>query len=87
MVDIGLRTRVLRTLLEFDQEMLTRKSAAAGAIGELADVMGQLCSLILNENGEDIFRECLTNISSRIEKTARDSGAAPKILNRVGSLN
>jgi hypothetical protein len=66
-----LRTRIIRTLLQFDSEVLTRKSAAAASVEVLADVTGQLCSLILKENGEAVFKECLDNIVEHIEERAR----------------
>ncbi len=66
-----LRTRLIRTLLQFDSEILTRKSAAAASVEVLADVTGQLCSLILKENGEAVFKECLENIVEHIEARAR----------------
>jgi hypothetical protein len=72
-----LRTRLLRTLLEFDAEALVRKSAAATIVGVLADVTGELCSVILKENGEATFNDCLANIVARIEKAARASASAP----------
>lgn len=66
-----LRTRIIKALLQVDPEVLTRKSAAAASVEVLAGVTGQLCSLILKENGEAVFRECLANIAERIETTAR----------------
>ena len=70
-----LRTRILRTLLTFDPEVLTRKSAAASSIGVLADVIGLLSSVILRENGEGTFRDCLADIVESIDTAARASAS------------
>jgi hypothetical protein len=77
MYSSDLRTRVIRILLDYDPDVLTRKSAAASTVGILADIMGQLCAVILRENGEATFNDCLLNIIEKIEAAARASAAAP----------
>ena len=74
------RTTILRTLLEFDPGVFAQKSAAASTVIGLADVIGELCSVILKENGEATFNECLANIVARIEKAARASASNPTML-------
>ncbi len=68
-----LRTQFLRVLLNADSEVLTRKSAAAASVTVLADVIGQLCSLILRENGEATLKVCIEDIVKRIETGAQRS--------------
>ena len=74
-----LRTLILRILLEFDPEVLARKSSAASAVSVLADVTGELCSMILKENGEATFNDCLAEIVARIDKAARASASIPSV--------
>ena len=82
-----LRTRLLRTLLEFNSEVLARKSAAASTVGVRADVTGELCSVILKENGEATFKDCLAIIMARIEKAARASASTPTAPTSSDALN
>ena len=71
-----LRTRIIRSLLAFDPEALARKSSAATSVRVLAEVIGLLSSVILRENGEATFKECLVEITEDIERAARASVSA-----------
>jgi hypothetical protein len=82
-----LRTIILRTLLEYDSNVLAQKSAAASTVGVLADVTGELCSVILKENGEATFNDCLAEIVARIEKAARASASTPTVPTSSDALN
>ena len=87
MYHADLRTLILRTLLEYDSEVLARKSAAATTVSVLADVIGELCSVILKENGEATFNDCLAEIVARIEKAARASASVPSVSTSSEAVN
>ena len=77
MYSADLRTRIIRSLLTFHPEVLARKSAAASSVRVLAEIIGLLSSVILRENGEATFKECLAEITEDIERAARASVSAP----------
>lgn len=64
---------ILRLLLELEPELMTSKSAAAGVLGALAEVVGGISAIILRENGEDTFQDVLKDMSDQIDHSAHES--------------
>lgn len=65
--------RILDPLLEAYPDLFQSKASAALALDELAHLMGDVAALILRENGERLFVNCLDDLRAEIERHAREA--------------